>query len=414
MKTKIIATIIFVLALLQMSYSQNSLDIDRSKVLSVGSDFTPPASVGLMRGDFKQIDWKGLENKVIILDFFDTFCGTCISSMPKLQELQNKLADKIQIFNITWQDRPTMDKFFNENDYLKEHKVNLPVIYDDKELFSLFPHIGKPHVAIVYKGKVKAITFHRSINEENLLALIQKGSIDLPLKDDFGKGDLQSSSDSKVIAGTWISRYQDGVPIQALQIKRDSISGQTISSVYNRSVFISIINAWSIIKPPTYLRLPGRVVWKVRDSSIYEDFNKQGEEWIRKYGICYERRDFNHVSDSVQARAILNDLNSFFGLKTYYSTRVIDCIIVEPCAVKENPNLKITNGFKVTGSGGIGLMIEWSGKFPPVFDRVKSDKTLYTLGGFKNLEELNQQLEVYGVKAKYGREEMEVLVVEEN
>ncbi|WP_400261167.1 TlpA family protein disulfide reductase [Sphingobacterium sp. SG20118] len=412
MKKLILITLFSFNILFSYALAQNVNLVDRSEELVIGEKFIEPKSISMMRGNIKSIDWKSLENKVVILDFFDTFCGTCINFMPKLQELQNKYADKLQIISITWQDKQTMEQFFAKNIYLKEHSVNLPVIYADKQLASFFPHKGKPHVVMLYKGIVKAITFHRSITEENINALYDNGNIDLPLKNDFGHANLQTSSDDNIIAGTWISGYQNGVPVQALKIEQDSITGKYKSSVYNRSIYRSLLNSWSFIKVPTYVLLPSRVIWKVRDSSIFDDFKREGEVWYRKFGICYERIDQKGRSDAEQAQVVLDDLHNFFGLKTYYTTKEMNSLVLESCPKKDNLDLKINNKRVYEGSIGLATSLDFKGVFPPAVDEVKLNENI-GIGDYSNLEELNKQLETYGIRAKFGRRTLEVFVIEE-
>ncbi|MGJ1325401.1 TlpA family protein disulfide reductase, partial [Sphingobacterium faecium] len=85
-------------------------NVDLNLALKVGDTFVPPSAVQQMRGTGKLIDLHKLKQKVVILDFFDTYCGTCIQSMPKLQKLQDKLKDKVQIITVGWQDQATLNK----------------------------------------------------------------------------------------------------------------------------------------------------------------------------------------------------------------------------------------------------------------------------------------------------------------
>ena len=147
--------------------------VDLSLALKVGDTFVPPSAVQQMRGTGKLIDLNKLKQKVVILDFFDTYCGTCIQSMPKLQKLQEKLKDKVQIITVGWQDQATLNKFYDSNAFLKEHQVNLPVIYSDVYLKERFPHQSVPHVVFLYHGKMQAITAGDVITEENILLLLK-------------------------------------------------------------------------------------------------------------------------------------------------------------------------------------------------------------------------------------------------
>ncbi|MEZ0454437.1 TlpA disulfide reductase family protein [Sphingobacterium thalpophilum] len=190
---------IYIIALIcsvVVAKAQPNFKVDLKKRLLVGDTFIAPDNVSLMRGNLKRIDWKKLKNKVVLLDFFDTYCASCIQLMPHLQDLQNTYGDKIQIITVTWQDRETMEKFFAQKQYLSDHKVNLPVIYNDTYLKDLFPHQSVPHEVLIYQGRVQAITGPNYVTAENLLNLHREKQINLPLRDEYGKADLKGQMKS--------------------------------------------------------------------------------------------------------------------------------------------------------------------------------------------------------------------------
>lgn len=411
---KLINLSFFLFVVISISHAQASRNIDLSKALKVGDAFIPPNEIQKMRGNEKAIDLSAMENKVIILDFFDTFCGTCIQSMPKLQQLQNKLKSKLQIINVAWQDKATLDKFFANNVFLKENNVDLPVIYSDSYLKELFPHQSAPHVVFLYKGKVQAITGNKLVTEANVLALLNNGSIDLPLKDDFGKGNLmvEDKPKSQIIGAVTLAGYQNGVPFESFKNQRDSVSGLQKTSFYNVSIYSAVLSSWAKIKMPNYIPRPERLILKVKDPNRYEDLSSLGDTWEMQNAISYERLDPIIRSDSAQAHIVLNDLHSFLGIRTYRTMKNIESLILKPCEIKpylREPGAKVMN---YDNSSVLAVMTDMSGKYPPVLDMVKSKEKII-LEKYSNLEELNEQLANYGIKAEIGIGEQEVLVIEE-
>ena len=397
-------------------YAQKEQQVDFSKALKIGDTFIPPPAVKLMRGTDKSFDWKALEDKVVLIDFFDTFCGTCIQIMPKLQQLEKKHADKFKVITVTWQDKATIEKLFATNEYLKENKVNLPVVYDDTYFKSIFPHKAAPHEILIYKGKVHAITNSNGITEENILNLYAGLPISVRVKDDYATGDVlaQMTGQQKTIkAGTIFSGYQEGVEFESWRFKRDSITGLYKSSCYNTGIMetLRVLIHKARLKE-SYMPRIERVHWKVKDSTKYYNF-KNEEGWWKENAICYERYDIKERPDSLQALVIMQDFLSFYGVKIYQEKRKIKCLVLKPCPVV--PYTADPDAKKITyvGTNVLTGFLDLSEKFPPAVDLVNDRKIEIEIRDYNDLEGMNVQLAAYGIKGVIEDAEINVLVVEE-
>ncbi|MGB3106198.1 TlpA family protein disulfide reductase [Sphingobacterium siyangense] len=397
--------------------AQPNFKVDLKKRLLVGDTFIAPDNVSLIRGNLKRIDWKKLKNKVVLLDFFDTYCASCIQLMPHLQDLQNTYGDKIQIITVTWQNRETMGKFFAQNQYLSDHKVNLPVIYNDTYLKDLFPHQSVPHEVLIYQGRVQAITGPNYITAENLLKLHKENQINLPLRDEYGKADLKGqikSASTNFKAGTLISGFQEGIPYQSWRMESDSTNGLYKSSVYNTSIYSALLGlaAKAKLKKKMYVPRMDRVIWQVKDSSKFYDFEQSDPFWETKNSICYERYDPIIRPDSVLADIILKDFISFCGVTIKPDVRKIKVLRLVSTKPQTESNPEPTDAVTYRGTAVFAGFTDMSMQFPPILDEVNSDVKL-RIAPYNNLEELNKQLARYGIKAEYGLSEMDVLVIEE-
>ena len=52
------------------------------------------------------------KDKLILLDFWNTWCSSCLLNFPKMEELQKQFGDKIKILAVSNQDRLVLEKFF--------------------------------------------------------------------------------------------------------------------------------------------------------------------------------------------------------------------------------------------------------------------------------------------------------------
>ncbi|SKB96128.1 Thiol-disulfide isomerase or thioredoxin [Sphingobacterium nematocida] len=413
---KIYTTLFYCIVCL-VSYGQKGESVDFSKALNIGDTFIPPASVELMRGNESRINWKSLEDKVVLLDFFATSCGTCIQIMPHLQELEKELGDVFKVLIVTYQDKRTMVDFFKKNKYLKEHKVNLPVIYNDDYLKGLFPHHTIPHSVLLYKGKVQAITRDGFVNKENILKLHSDGQITLPLKDDYGKGDMLAKLDRgnrELKAGVIFSGYQEGVDYQPWKFEKDSLTGLHKSSLYNAGMYSALLSlsAKAGLLNPRFVPRLDRVDWKVKDSTRYDNFSAPNDVWLVEHAVSYERYDQKIRADSIQALIIMDDFERLYGVKVGVGSKRMPCLVLKSCPPIDDTTKDTKSKMTYMGTTVLASFLDYINKFPPVIDEVNKDVKM-RLGAYETLDDLNKQLATYGIRGAIEERQIEVLVIEE-
>lgn len=69
-----------------------------SKSCVVGS--IAPNIVSSLTPDGKEFNLQSLRGKYVVIDFWGTWCGPCMSGMPKLREYKEKYADKLEVVGI--------------------------------------------------------------------------------------------------------------------------------------------------------------------------------------------------------------------------------------------------------------------------------------------------------------------------
>ncbi|MGE8380625.1 MAG: TlpA family protein disulfide reductase, partial [Sphingobacterium sp.] len=294
------------------------------KALKVGDRLPAAMEHRLLNYKSAKVNLDELQDKVVILDFFDTFCSNCIEAMPKLQKLQNELGDKLQIIVVTWQDSATITKFFRTNKYLKENNIKLPIIVSDTILKKLFIHQGLPHVAWLFKNRVAAITFSEFSKAEHVERLYQDGKIQLPLKNDFESNEPEATvvgnSAHSDRGGSVLTGYRDGATEHGFLIYRDTMGYGTYGTLKNMPILAAYVSMWTKVKKPKFLLNKERIVWEVADSNKYNYLSDKlsYREWLLEHGICYERKIMRNVDDLEFAKSALEDLNQLLGLDVYW------------------------------------------------------------------------------------------------
>ena len=403
----------------QKATAQYDKNVDLSKRLSIEQTVPDLPEMPILNFSSNTVDLDDYNDKLVILDFWDTSCSTCIALMPHLKELQKTVGDKVQILTVTWESREAIESFFKKSKYLKEKNTFLPTIVGDTLLRKYFPHLGVPHSVYLYKGKVKAITHSDYIKVEYIEKLLADSKLDIPVKDDFNtKVIMQDADKQKVIGKVVVTGYQEGLVFKGgLPIEKDSLSGQFITYINNSGILSAYTRLFAQIKMPDFIWHADRIIWKVKDKIRYEAaFDERDMEiWERKYAICYQRISQDTLPKAEMAKLVMKDLNFFLGLNVRQTKAEKDVIVIRKTdrsriGATEVPD---QDALLIEGANNLAFFsLDMTAKFPPAID--ESGYTgLIKLGQFSTIEELSAQLLFYGLEAVKTKREIDVLVVEE-
>lgn len=107
-------------------------------------------------------------DKFIILDFWATWCGPCISGLSKISEfISNHNDDRYIILPVTYQSsniiKPVVEKY----------RWSFKSVFSDDFLARVFPHSALPHMVWIKDGKVVAIPKSSYFTIENIYAILE-------------------------------------------------------------------------------------------------------------------------------------------------------------------------------------------------------------------------------------------------
>ncbi len=87
-----------------------------------------------------------LEGKVLVLDFWATWCGPCIAAEPKLTALQKKLKDHLVVIGVSGQN----EDIETVRSYLDEKGTEHAYVHDaEQRVFKPFKSRGIPLVVVI-------------------------------------------------------------------------------------------------------------------------------------------------------------------------------------------------------------------------------------------------------------------------
>lgn len=116
-----------------------------NKPVTTGNDFT------LNSLDGEEYTLSKLKGKVIIVDFWATWCPPCRREVPHLVSFYEKYRDKgLIILGVSAEERQTLEAF------RKENNVNYPILLGNNEVFQRFGVRSIPHTLFIdKKGNVR-------------------------------------------------------------------------------------------------------------------------------------------------------------------------------------------------------------------------------------------------------------------
>lgn len=115
------------------------------------------------------------KDKIIILDFWFTGCGTCIAQFPKEDSLQQQFDKDIQIIPVTFESQKTVTAFLDRWNKRNQSSLNLPFIVEDSILNIFFNNIYHPHyIWIAQDRRILAHTSEYFLTRENIEAILRE------------------------------------------------------------------------------------------------------------------------------------------------------------------------------------------------------------------------------------------------
>ncbi len=124
--------------------------------------------------DYRGLIFKGYEGKILLLDFFATWCPPCRAEIPHLVNLQKKYKGKLQVFSILMEENKSNEEM---EDFIDSFDINYPVL-NSKENFFLSQALGGikslPTLVIYDKTGAYFTHFVGAAPEEMLESAIEK------------------------------------------------------------------------------------------------------------------------------------------------------------------------------------------------------------------------------------------------
>lgn len=289
--------------------------------------------------------------KLVILDFWDSYCSSCIENFPHMVELQKKFGDRIQIMLVNHEEtQDEIEQSFSRNPNYKNRNNLIPselisIVskqHGDNKLNTLFPPIGRVtgyHVWISSNGIVVLRGMGLiNTNEKKIQEALSGKKVSYISDDGAGVADrmdvippfytfLPTIRRPVVEYSSTVTKFLDEISgwHGTRRIIIDSLNRTVKSSYLNFSILDLYLEAIESIKfklehrenlnqsgaTPLLLTADSSILSRYTKYSSIE--NQLSEEWYRKYAYCYEQIVPWTYSEALRLEYMLEDLNRYFG-----------------------------------------------------------------------------------------------------
>jgi thiol-disulfide isomerase/thioredoxin len=106
--------------------------------------------------DGREISSASLRGKVVLINFWATWCPPCRAEIPDLIALQDKYRDQLQVIGIS-EDESGPDVVRR---FVADHRMNYPVVMTSPEIEKLFPGIGALPTSFVVDRQARLVQKH--------------------------------------------------------------------------------------------------------------------------------------------------------------------------------------------------------------------------------------------------------------
>jgi len=385
------------------------------KPLTIGDTVPDTAIPGIVNDEGLPSSINAYRGKLLVLDFMSTGCVPCVAILPKLDSLQAKYRNQLQIILVTPDEKARVQSF------VKRHpQLQLPVVAADTVLGKLFPHEYISHVVwIDGTGTVKAITHSEYITERNIITAMQPQPLHWPVKKDITEFDYQQPllqlnanniPEPCLPATKWytsVSGFMPGIQKHSV-MEKDTVQHTLHVSLINRGIIELYLLLYQRFDFPM-----SQVLLQVKDKNrlVYNTFNGYYDDWQDANFYCVDAIVPSSLPPQQVRQKLLGDVNFYLGMQGTMQRRTVDCLVLK----NKSENLPVkTSSREGIRLGMVTYLLNNRVGATPLIDETTG--TTYTNLPIKEEQVaddayLRKLLDAYGFTLVHEQRELEFLVI---
>lgn len=218
----------------------------------------------------KLSDYRG---KLLVLDFWASWCSSCIENLPRIEGLAAKYSGRFAVLGVDDDPNDKVTSFFRTKSH-NGKPYHFTTTYGSTPLRKWFPHRAIPHCVWIDKnGKVAAITGAAEVNEQNVRAMLDNIPLTVTTKIDI-------DNTQPLFLNQWF----------------------TPDSLQHYSIFIKGSYPGTGSSSPVRVRGGDTVGQGFTNTSLLNMYEVLGHRQLRKYGQYIGQKAILETPDSARLR----------------------------------------------------------------------------------------------------------------
>ena len=372
------------------------------------------------------------KGKLLIIDFFATWCVPCIRALPDLDQFQKKYHEQLNILAITNEQKITVSSFLTKNSNMKG--IGVTFMTGDVAFEKMFPHVEVPHEVWVDRhGIIRAITSGEYLTSENVADFVNGRLKELPVKKDMVDFDLSvplfkngnGGDGNEYLSRSILTKAMKGAD-SPLKYELDPDHNIKRILVVNHSALQIFYMAYSHLQFEANTK---RLILDTKDSTklqTIDTLSKQDEYF--KYCYCYEYIPIHPDKPEIVFKSMLEDLNRYFSFYGTIVKKTMPCWVL----VKTNKTdslLHSSGGKKMYTADGkfrnwpLSILVKNLNRYrdmEPVIDETGSNQPVdmdltfsRNVNHYPNIELIRSDLKKYGLDLIRRESSVDVLVIKD-
>ena len=158
-----VLVVLFSTMIIAGSLMENKPENNSSNTNCFVNDKAPDFALKSVDGKVVKLsDYKG---KVIILDFWATWCPPCRKGIPDLISIQNEYKNDVVIIGVSLDGDKTIK---DVPDFIKQYGINYPIVYGDEKIVTAYGGIQAIPTAFVIDKKGNIVDQHVGLVDKSI------------------------------------------------------------------------------------------------------------------------------------------------------------------------------------------------------------------------------------------------------